>query len=84
MLEMRIRSQVHVDEIGLIPRKGTTDAIYIVQQMMEKHPAKKKQLGLAFVDLEEAFDRVLREVRCAMRKSGVEVWLIQAVMTLHG
>jgi len=36
------------------------------------------------VDLEKAFDRVPREViRWAMRKLGVEEWLVLAVMSMH-
>jgi len=36
------------------------------------------------VDLEKAFDRVLREViRWAMRKLGVEEWLVSAVMSMY-
>ena len=37
----------------------------------------------AFVDLEKAFDRVPMEVlRWALRKSGVEEWLVRGVMAL--
>jgi len=37
-----------------------------------------------FVDLEKAFDRVLREViRWAMCKLGVEEWLISAVVSMY-
>jgi len=36
------------------------------------------------VDLEKAFDRVLREViRSAMRKLGAEEWLVSAVMSMY-
>ena len=66
-----------------MPGKGTTDAIFIVRQVQEKHLAKRRDLYLAFVDLEKAFDRVPREVvRWALRLSGVEEWLVAAVMTL--
>jgi len=41
--------------------------------MQEKFRAKGKKLYFGFVDLEKAFDRVLREViRWAMCKFGVE------------
>ena len=51
--------------------------------MQEKFLAKKKQLYFAFVDLEKAFDRVPRKVvRWALRMSGIEEWLVQAVMAL--
>ena len=64
VLEKRIRCQVSIDnmQFGFMPGKGTTDAIFIMRQVQEKHQAKKKKLYYAFVDLEKAFDRVPREV----------------------
>jgi len=51
--------------------------------MREKFRAKGKQLYFGFVDLEKAFDRVPNEViRWAMRKLGVEEWLVSAVMSM--
>ena len=44
----------------------------------------RKKLYYAFVDLEKAFDRVPRGVvRWALRKLGVDEWLIHTVMALH-
>ena len=55
-----------------------------MRQVQEKHEAKKKKLYYAFVDLEKAFDRVPREVvRWALRKLGVDEWLIRTVMALY-
>jgi len=52
--------------------------------MQEKFRAKGKKLYFGFVDLEEAFDTVPREViRWAMRKLGVEEWLVSAVMSMY-
>ena len=86
VLESRIRRQVNIDAIqfGFMPGKGTIDAIFILRQMQEKHRDKKRNLYLAFIDLEKAFDRVPREVtRWAMRKLGVEEWLTSSVMALY-
>ena len=87
VLEKRIRCQVSIDnmQFGFMPGKGTTDAIFIMRQVQEKHPAKnKKKLYYAFVDLEKAFDRFPREVvRWALRKLGVDEWLIRTVMALY-
>ena len=44
-------------QLGFTSGKGTTDAIFILRQMQEKYLAKKKELWMAFVDLEKAFDR---------------------------
>ena len=58
VLEKRIRERVTLDEMqfGFRPGRGMIDAIFIVRQMQEKFLAKKKELWMAFVDLEKAFD----------------------------
>jgi hypothetical protein len=86
VLESRIREQTCDDEMqfGFIPGKGTTDVIFIVRQLQEKHQAKGKMLHYAFVNLEKAFDRVPREVtRWALQKPGVEEWLVSKVMAMY-
>ena len=85
IFEDRIRQQIDIDDmqLGFMIGKGTTDAIFIVRQM-QKFRAKGKKLYFRFVDLEKAFDRVLREViRWAMHKLGVEESLVSAVMSKH-
>ena len=53
-------------------------------EVQEKHQAKKKKQYYAFVDLEKEFDRVPREVvRWALRKLGVDEWLIHIFMALY-
>jgi len=67
-----------------MPWKGTTDAIFTVRQMQEKYGCKGQKLYFAFVDLEKAFRRVPREVtRRALRKAGVDEWLVKAVMAMY-
>ena len=86
VLEMRIREQVKIAEkqFGFTPVKTTTDAIFIVRQVQEKFRAKQKKLYYAFVDLEKVYGRVPREVvEWALRKAGVEEWLVSTVMTMY-
>ena len=45
-----------------MPGQGTTGAIFIIRQVQEKYQAKNKKLVYAFVDLEQAFERVPGEV----------------------
>ena len=64
--------------------RGTTDAIFIVRQLQEKHLTAKKTLYMAFVDLEKAFDRVLGDVIWwAMRKLGIDKWLVHLVQSMY-
>ena len=46
---------------SFIPGCRTSNAIFILRQLKEKHLAKKKNLYFAFVDFEKAFDRVLKD-----------------------
>jgi len=89
IFEHRIRQPIDIDDMqfGFMKGKGTTDAfdaIFIVRQMQEKFRAKGKKLCFGYVDLEKAFARVQREViRWAVRKLGVEEWLLSAVMSMY-
>ena len=86
IIERIIRDIVSINEMqfGFMPGKGTTDAIFILRQLQEKHLAKKKKLYHAFVDLEKAFDRVPRKVIWwAMRKLGLDEWIVKFVQTMY-
>lgn len=86
IVDQLIREQVHIDDMqfGFMKGRGTTDAIFIVRQLQEKFLAKKKKPYFAFVDLEKAFDRIPREVVWwAMRKLGVDEWLVRVVQSMY-
>jgi len=86
IFEHRIWQQIGVDDMqfAFMKGKGTSDAIFTVRQMQEKFRVQGKKLYFGFVDLEKAFDRVLREViQWAMLKLGVEEWLVLAVMSMY-
>ena len=86
IIERRVRERVNIDnmQFGFRPGKGTTDAIFIVRQLQEKFLGKKQELWMAFVDLEKAFDRVPREVVWwALRRVGVEEWLVKVIMAMY-
>ncbi len=59
-MENKLKKGAHLNDMqfGFRPGKGTTDAIVIVCQLQEKYQERKKNIGLAFIDLEKAFDRV--------------------------
>ena len=83
--KQKIRELVDTDamQFGFMPRKSTINAIFTACQLQERYLEKKKKLFFAFVDVENTFDRVPREVvKWAMRKLGVDEWLIRAVMIM--
>ena len=47
-------------QIGFRSGRGTTDAIFIARQLQERYLSKNKELWMAFIDLEKAFDKVPR------------------------
>ena len=61
IVDSLIRQLVSINnsQFGFVPGRGTTDAIFVVRQLQEKHLAANKRLYMAFVDLEKAFDRIL-------------------------
>ena len=58
--ERRVRKVVELDEMqmGFMPGRGTTDAIFIKRQLMEKYEVAGRNLYMVFLDLEKAFARV--------------------------
>ena len=75
VLEKRIRCQLITCSLASCLER---------EPLMPFSSCDKKKLYYAFVDLEKAFDRVSREVvRWALRKLGVDEWLIRTVMALY-
>ena len=71
-------------QFGIIAGNGATDAIFIVRKLQEKYLAKKKDLSMAFVDLEKAFDRVPHEVLWwALRYLKVDEWIISVIRSMY-
>ena len=86
ILDGRLREVVDIDKMqyGFMPGRGTVNAVFVLRRLTEKFRAKNKKLFSVFVDLEKAFDRVLREViRFALRRKGVPEYLVNGVMSLY-
>ena len=80
VIERKMRNLVSLDDVQFEfrPGRGTTDAIYSARQIQEKYLAQKKDLCIAFVDLEKACDRVPRDVLWwVLRQSGVDEGLCE-------
>ena len=82
MVERLIRQRV---ECGFMLGCGTTDAIFIVRQLQEKHLIANKPLYMALFYLEKkAFDCVHQDfIWCAMPTLGTEEWLVHLVQSMY-
>ena len=86
VIERRVRNIVKIKnmQFGFMAGKSTIDVIFIVCQLQEKYLAKNKELWMAFVDLEKAFDRVpLEVVWWALRCLGVDEWIMLVIKAMY-
>ena len=86
VLERILPRMVKVDEMqfGVMPGKGTTDAVFLLRRLQEEYLDKEKKLYMCFIDLEKAFDRVPRKVlEWAMRKRGIPEAMVREGMSLY-
>ena len=63
IVDKRVRFEVEVaeEQFGFMAGRGTTNAIFILRQMVEKYRKKGRDLHVVLIDLEKAYDRVPRE-----------------------
>ena len=88
VLESKVRRIVEPrmaeEQCGFRPGRSTTDQVFTLHQVQEKAWEYAKQVFLAFVDLEKAYDRVSRNKMWEfLRKYGVEEELLRAIQALY-
>nr|GEX52692.1 hypothetical protein [Tanacetum cinerariifolium] len=64
VIKIRLRKETRVSEnqFGFIPVRSTTEAIHLLRSLMEKYRERQRDLHMAFLDLEKAYDSVPREL----------------------
>ncbi|GKE08578.1 retrovirus-related pol polyprotein LINE-1 [Tanacetum coccineum] len=64
VIERRLRRETMVleNQFGFMPERSTTEAIYLFRSLIEKYKETQRDLHMAFLDLEKAYDSVPREL----------------------
>ena len=76
VIERRLRATTTIsgNQFGLMPDRSTTEAIFLLRMLMERYREAKTDLHIVFIDLENAYDKMPREVLWWMlAKRGVHV-----------
>ena len=75
--QRKVREQLKIYDMqhGLARGTNLTNAIFIVTQVEEKLMGKDMRFCNAFIDLETAFNRVAKVVRCVLGKACKTEWL---------
>jgi exonuclease III len=77
-------TEITPNQHGFVSGKSTTDALQTMRILLEKYKGKKKNLHMAFIDLEKAFDRIPRLlVWQSIRAQGVPEYYVDILKAMY-
>ena len=86
VIEHRLRQNVTISEnqFGFMLGRSTTEAIYLLRQLIERFRERKRNLHKFFIDLEKAYEKVSRKVLWwTLMKKGVPIKYIDIIKDMY-
>ena len=86
VIEHRLRRVTNVtkNQFGFMPRRSTTEVIFLLRQLMERYREQKKDLHMVFIDLEKTYDKIPRMVMWwALEKDKVPTKYISLIKDMY-
>ena len=84
---MCIKGQPRIEnnsQFDSMPKRGKTDAVFILRRMQEEYHTNEKKLYMCFADPEKSLDRVPRKVlEWTMRMKGIPEHMVRSVVKLY-
>nr|GEV85861.1 retrovirus-related Pol polyprotein LINE-1 [Tanacetum cinerariifolium] len=78
-------SNYRENQFGFMPGRSTTEAIHMLRSLMEKYRERQRDLHMAFLDLEKAYDSVPRElVWRTLRDKGTPKRYSRVIKDMYG
>ena len=79
-----IKSSMSDSQFGFMPGRGTTDAVFIIMQLIEKAKEHQIPLYFHFIDFKSVFDTIWREALWKMLlKIGIPNKLVEIIKNLY-
>ena len=77
VIEHRLRrvTSVTTNQFGFMPRRSTTEAIFLTRQLMERYREQKNDLHMVFIDLEKTYDKVPSRLVQKAGRAGLQAGL---------
>jgi hypothetical protein len=84
--EHRLRGVTNItgNQFGFMPGRSTMIVIFLIRQLMKRCREQKKNMHMAFIDLEKAYDKVPRNIMWwALQKHKVSIKYITLIKDMY-
>jgi hypothetical protein len=76
-------TRISLNQFGFMPRRSTMVVIFLIRQVMEQYREQKEDLHMVFIELEKAYDKILRKVKWTLDKHKIPIKYIVFINNMY-